>query len=178
MPQLDCAGVWWRRLLFYAIIGFLVIFLSGPVIGILAALFSVALAVVGLILPFVLLGLLIWLPLRWISRRPTPRWAEAGRTTGRFCRGVMHVPLHASYRAASVCRATGERVSRTGRFIATVVTEVVCGALVGGLLGYLSGFRPQGPPYPTVVLAMTLGGLLGVLLAVCRCRSEHELSAP
>ena len=60
--------------------------------------------------------------------------------------------------------------------LGTVVTEVFCGSLVGALLGWLCGLPPLGPTFQSVLVTTILGGLLGMFLAVCRCRSERELS--
>ena len=44
MQQSGCPRAWWRRLLFFAVIGFVVMVAGGPIVGVLAALFSIAIA--------------------------------------------------------------------------------------------------------------------------------------
>ena len=70
-----------RQFVFLAVIGAAFLFLIGPAIVVVAFVFSIVLMVVSFVLPFALIGVLVWVPLRLM--RDGPRGLE-GRAPGRL----------------------------------------------------------------------------------------------
>jgi hypothetical protein len=67
----------------------------------------------------------------------------------------------------------GQSLRAAGRTFRTFALETSSGAVVGGLLGFLSNLdRAHSNPPPAVLVGMALGGLVGVLVAISRLRAS------
>src|SRR5713226_3279426 len=71
-----------RKVALLTLLGVLVVFLIGPV-----------LTVVGVILPFALVGFLVWLPFRLFVQRKEVNWSGLPVKAGRLVRSVLTLPL-------------------------------------------------------------------------------------
>ena len=84
------------KLAYLALIGFVAILLSGPIIAVISALFSLAVALLSVLVPFALIGVLIWLPWRLCVKGR----AAALEDVTRAGRKVCAVPLFLGKRSA------------------------------------------------------------------------------
>lgn len=90
-----------RKIAFLAVVGFLVLTLTGPVIALVAAILSVIIAIVSVVLPFALIGFLVWTAFELVfgdRHLVLHRIRETGRA---FYQGVVAGPLRAG---AQSCR--------------------------------------------------------------------------
>jgi hypothetical protein len=151
-----------RKLFLWAGLGFFGILFVGPVVAVVAA-----------VLPFVLLGFLIWLPIHLVSAGPDSRaWPSLGRAR-QECRRTAAALYRASAAVAEGCRP-GETLRAAGRVLGTVLLEAFCGAAVGAVLGLLSDLdRAHNDPPPAAVVGALLGAAVGVLVGLSRLRAAQ-----
>src|SRR5437660_7669120 len=71
-----------RKIALFTVVGFLAVFLIGPV-----------LTLVGVILPFALVGFLIWLPFRLLVQRREIHWRGLPEQAGRTLRTILSIPV-------------------------------------------------------------------------------------
>src|SRR5438105_7257541 len=90
------------KLSYFALLGFLAILLVGPVLGVIAAIISVAFSVIAAVLPFALLGLLLWIVVSFTSGHRTT-WGEIRHAGESTYRSTLERPMNHCARA---CRAT------------------------------------------------------------------------
>jgi hypothetical protein len=167
-----CPGELIRRIGFFALIGFAVLFLSAPVIAVISAVLSLILAVLTLVVPFALIGLLVWIPLRGFSKGAGAAWKDL-HLTGEMVRGTVNAALHLSTHVTGRMIRFGntlrEILQEKASFIGAVLLEILCGALVGAVLGALPGL-PYQPNYVVIACCTAIGAMLGILVAISRVR--------
>src|SRR5689334_21591119 len=71
-----------RKVALLTVVGFLVVFLIGP-----------ALTLIGVVLPFALVGFLVWLPFRLLVQKRQINWSGVPRRAGEAVRTVLSLPL-------------------------------------------------------------------------------------
>src|SRR5581483_11290305 len=71
-----------RKIVLFTILGFLAIILIGPV-----------LTVLGVILPFALVGFLMWLPFRLLVQRKEINWSGLPERAGHAARTLITLPF-------------------------------------------------------------------------------------
>jgi hypothetical protein len=123
------------------------------------------LALVAAVLPFAFLGFVIWLPLHLLSHSGRcQQWPPVEQARQR-CLRVRDAVLRATYRV-------GESLQQAGRRLGAFVQEGFSGAAVGGVLALVRD--PEHAPSALTVLAgVTLGGLLGILVALSHLRQAR-----
>src|SRR5438132_1040869 len=104
-----------RKVALFTLVGFLAVFLIGPV-----------LTVLGLVLPFALVGFLVWLPFRLLVQKREINWSGLPQKAGQILRTVLSIPVRIVATVLSI-------PIRIVAFIASAVIGLL--RLVGGLLG-------------------------------------------
>jgi hypothetical protein len=132
-----------RKFGYFAFMGFAALLLAGPLIGIVVALFSLFVAMISLLAPFAVIGLLVWVPIRVLSGSPRKAWTEARQAGGTLWNSVLKPPLARGKRicswAGGAFGSTRDRAEQVGGML----VETICGAAVGALLGIAAGIGSQ-----------------------------------
>jgi hypothetical protein len=170
--EIQSTGSVFRKIALLVLIGFGVVFLSGPIVAVLSVVLSFA-AVLGV---FALIGFLVWLPFRMLLVGKDATIANvhevaaaAGRDFGRFGRGVAQVlafPVRVLTgilgAALQVTWFAGKTAFTTVRFVTGMAFLAVFGALLGALCGlWMSNVHHQ-----DVESTMIMNTLVGAGLAV------------
>ena len=176
-----------RKVGLLAMIGFGVVMLSGPIL----ALLSVALSFALVLLPFVAVGLLVWLPFRylWRGREVTIQDVHeirqnVGTATGgiwrAFGRTITFLPRMAGRLVAfvfSLAWGILRLVLSTTRVLIEMSMVTLTGAFIGVAAGILSG-QDLAVAIPTNAVA---GGLIGAgagLVMLIRERRTVAVRSP
>jgi hypothetical protein len=147
-----------RRAFWFAVLGMAAVVLSGPI-----------LAIVGILLPFALIGALVWLAWWGLGRcrdlalvvRRRSGWARQPAEEV-LQQGLLH------------CRQAGSAVRERGRWLGVKVAtftraakrttvEVTCAALLGALVAWWA----VGTSGTALALGALAGALLGLLAPAC-----------
>jgi hypothetical protein len=160
--------VFLRKFALLALVGFLVVLLVGPVLGILGIMFG-----------FAVVGLLFWIPVRAFLLGQPPDWASY-RDLTRKCRGAVFVRFcHAWRRGHDVlghAQEVSQRAWATGCYVANILREIICGMLVGALIGWMHGSPSGWPVEQSVVLGIMAGAAIGVLVGIASRRPVRQVS--
>ncbi len=114
-----------RKIAFFALVGFAVIFLTGPVVAMLSFIISAGLFVLFFLLPFALLGLMVWLPIRLICGKGRNARRDLWRT-GRFVgRAAVVMPARACGQVYTRTLGLGERLHQLTHFIGRIFVETI-----------------------------------------------------
>ena len=162
-----------RKIGFFALVGFAVIFLTGPVVAVLSFIISASLFVFFFLLPFAVLGLMVWLPIRLVFGKAQAARRDLWRTGQFVGRAAIAVPARTCGHLCSRARGAGERMRQLTSFIGTIFVETVSGALVGALLGSIAGFQTQAW-HIAVPAGAVIGTGLGVIVGASRIRRPAE----
>jgi hypothetical protein len=162
-----------RKLLFLALFGFLAVILAGPVLAILSILASLIISVVAIVLPFALIGLLVWLPFQALVLGRQIHWHKIGQAGGVLFRGAFHALGQVVGGGFRLLGAIGSKVKAVALFFSRIVLDVVGGALVGGVLGVIGG-QLHGDVEGRVPVAMLIGAGVGVVIALARLTERSK----
>ncbi len=179
------------KLAFLTFLGFAVIMLTGPVLGLLGVVVGLGVAVLSVILPFAFVGFLIWLPFylfdQWRrSQNPVGRQWQAqhpGKRMAQFQQMGQHPgmgqqqqqmwsPLArrcggAVRQTADAARAAGEQCCAFGHALGGIFLETVCGAATLGILAaFVATELPHRQMENYVVVGILLGSLFGFLIGL------------
>jgi hypothetical protein len=172
-------GSFVRKVFWLAALGFGVLFLSGPVIAIVSLVLGLFLSIASVLFPFVLLGLIFWLPIRAIAGGKNVSWTDVQSRATTIWRRSFVVPVRT---ANGVCRGAvtrfhgaGERIRSGAQSLGAFFVEVFCGAAVGALFGLIACLDHPRPEYLTY--AGSAGAVLGIGVGLSRFRAwRSELS--
>ena len=178
------------RLLCLAILGFLVVVMIGPLLAVLSAVISVILSVAAVVLgvgvallPFALIGLLVWGVYQAAapgheSARSTfkQRFKDFARTFARFtkvtCRRAFQATRWTAVKGWSCLAVAGRGVRQSmqairqatagrGRTAARLALEMACGAILAtGVCLAISNGAPEAVPVG-ILAGSILGGAIG-----------------
>jgi hypothetical protein len=192
------------KVAFLAFLGFAVVMLSGPSLALLGIAVGMTVAVVSVVLPFALIGLLIWLPFYLFDqarrRRLTARqWQQQSLRRG------LHEPMAGQWQQQSqqggqgqqqcqqqssppVIRQIPRRVEKSaastwndcchaGRTVGGILMETLCGAAVLGILaGFVASEMPRREMGGYIFVGTALGALFGFLIGLANYgQSRHSL---
>jgi hypothetical protein len=178
-----------RRVFLLALLGLVAVVLVGPVI----ALVSVALSLVLVVLPFAVIGFVVWTlvqiavggkHLAWHNLREQGRaLQETVRQIVRLSAQVLHAPLRLvkaiGLRAGDVAGGVWQLAKSGTRLVGEILVITATGFLVGGGVDLVFGPAKQDPGLPVPLNAL-LGGALGCLAGVAmivlekRAQSRRE----
>jgi hypothetical protein len=151
-----------RKAAIMTAIGFLVIVLAGPIIGL-----------IGTLLPFLIVGFLVWLVVRMVILGPI----VVGRFIGRTVRGIVSLilagPRWVFRRVRGGVRLVGSGVGRVSGFARGIFWETLCGGAVGAMLGMIGGMNHQDAEF-RVPIGAAIGASIGLLAAATRSRAPRE----
>ena len=169
-------GCFIRKVFWLAALGFGVLFLSGPVIGIVCSILAVVLAIASVLFPFVILGLIVGLPLRAILRGKQVAWSDVHQGAGKVWKTTFVAPVNT---ASDVCRGAvtrfhgaGERIKTGAQSLGAFFVEVISGAAVGTLFGLIASLEHPRTDY--LVYAGSAGAVMGIGVGLSRFRSWQE----
>jgi hypothetical protein len=163
-----------RKVAIFTAVGFLVVFLIGPV-----------LTVLGLILPFALVGFLVWLPIRLLVQRKEINWSGLPEKTGQIVRRVLAIPVRIGSAIVSIpFRIIGFLLSGVVGLIRLVggvlgfalrlIIPTVAGAFLFAILGAIGGMNHQDAEF-RVPAAALIGAAIGALYGVFRTREVQKV---
>jgi hypothetical protein len=160
MERLQGAGNVVRKIAIITLTGFLIVVLSGPV-----------LTLAGVLLPFALVGLLVWIPVQGFLTWKHGGWdavAAAGKRTGGY---VFAVPMWILSRVFGAVRWVFATVFGTVGFVLGLIFPVVAGAIGGAILGAIGGMEHQDAEF-RIPAGLIIGALVGLLAGTLRFSSR------
>ncbi|HEV3116903.1 MAG TPA: hypothetical protein VGY58_07625 [Gemmataceae bacterium] len=162
-----------RKILFFALMGVAVVFLTGPVVAVISFVVSAGLFVFFFLLPFALLGFLIWLPIRLICGRGASARKTLVRTTQIMGHAAFVMPARTCGHLQARARTLGDRIHALTSFIGAVFVEAASGALVGAMVGAIAGWQ-TGVLSVSIPAGAVIGLGLGVIVGTSRLRQTPE----
>jgi hypothetical protein len=171
VPPYQSPGAGVRHVLFLALLGLAVVFLSGPVIALASIVLSVVLTLGVLVLVFALIGLLVWAPAYFLyagREAAGERIGAMGRSLGQTVRRLLHVGTQAVVLpvrfAARLFRGGLYTAKVAGQFVGEVALVGLTGAAIGAALGLtLSAASNQSPAELVPINAAVGGGIASVV---------------
>jgi hypothetical protein len=171
MPSVPHATTGLRQILLLALLGFGVLFLSGPIIAVASVVLSLVLAAAAIVLTFALIGFVVWAPIYFVyagHEAASEKIGNMGRAVGNTLRRLGHVGRRAveipAYFVARVYRGGLHVTKVTGRFVGEVVMLGVGGAALGAVLGLVFSMMSSQSLGTNVTLNAVAGG--GIAAAV------------
>jgi hypothetical protein len=168
-------GCFIRKVFWFAALGFGVLFLSGPVIGIVCSILAVVLAIASVLFPFVIVGLIVGLPVRAILRGKQVAWSDVHQGAEKVWKTAFVAPVAT---ASDVCRGAvtrfhgaGDRIKTGAQSLGAFFVEVISGAAVGTLLGLIASPSLEHPRPDYLVYAGSAGAVMGFGVGLSRFRS-------
>jgi hypothetical protein len=151
-----------RKIAVMALIGFLVLTLGGP-----------ALALLGVLLPFILVGFLVWFVVRAAILGPLVVGRLIGRTVRRVAYTVIAVPLWLGRQVGSGLRLTGRMVAGA----ASILIPTAAGAVAGAALGALGGMQFHDADVRVPAGAL-IGASIGLVAVLWRSKPATQVAMP
>ncbi|HEV3085537.1 MAG TPA: hypothetical protein VGY66_37635 [Gemmataceae bacterium] len=149
-----------RKAAIITLVGFLVITLAGPL-----------LTIAGVLLPFALVGLLVWIPFRGIMMWKQGGWSAVGDTVKRGLGRMVAIPAWIVARAfGAVAFVLGSAFSLVG-FVLGLILPVLLGTVGGAVLGLIGGMEHQDADFRVPAGAL-IGAVVGLLAGALRSRSK------
>jgi hypothetical protein len=159
---------------YLVLIGFLTLLFIGPIIALVTAAISLAVTVFSVFLPFALIGLLVWVPYHLFTHGGEATWQR----TCELAHGAKDAALAVPRR---LCGGAWSRVCTLGsaardfnraalRVLGIFLLEAVCGALIGGLLGFLAAADLPGRREWYILAGAGFGLAVGAIVAISRLK--------
>lgn len=152
-----------RKVALLTVVGFLVVFLIGP-----------ALTLIGVVLPFALVGFLVWLPFRLVVQRRRIDWSGVPRRAGEAVRTIVTLPLRIVAFVASVLFGLLRLVGGVIGFALRILVPTVAGALLFAVLGAIGGVTHQDAEF-RIPAAALIGAAIGLLYAMFKTREVRKV---
>jgi hypothetical protein len=152
-----------RKVALLTLLGFLVVFLTGPV-----------LTVLGVILPFALVGLLVWLPFRLFVQRRAINWSSLPGKAGQVLREVLAIPVQIVGFVFTAIAALLRLVVGAIGLGLRILLPAVAGALLFGVLGAIGGATHQDAEF-RIPAAILIGAGLGALYGAFKTRKVEKV---
>ena len=152
-----------RKVGLLTLLGFLIVFLIGPVLTLL-----------GVILPFALVGFLVWLPFRLFVQKREVNWSGLPRRTGQVIRTVLTIPLRLGGFAVSAIVGLLRLVGSVLGYALRITIPALAGALLFALLGAIGGVTHQDAEF-RIPAAALIGAGIGALYGAVRTRETKKV---
>jgi hypothetical protein len=163
MERLQGAGPILRKAAIITLIGFLAITLAGPV-----------LSLVGVLLPFTLVGLLVWIPYRLFIIGKQGGWSAIRQRTGHVLGTALAVPGRI---VAHLVRGLGWVLGLIFGLIGLVLRltlPTILGTILGGALGIIGGIEHNDVLFRAPAGAL-IGAAVGLLAGALRGRRTRTV---
>ena len=142
-------------------------------LAVLSIVISAGFFVFFFLLPFALIGLMVWLPIRAFHGKGACVRQDLVNT-GKFVgRAAFVMPARTCGQICSRARGLGDRIHNATCFIGSIFVETVSGALVGALLGAIAGSQTQAW-HLSIPAGAVIGTGLGVIVGASRARQPRE----
>jgi hypothetical protein len=176
VPLYQPPGSGLRHLVFLAIFGLAVVFLSGPVIALASIVLSIVLTLGSLLLVFAAIGFVVWAPAYFLYAGREAA-GERIRGMGRSIGGTLHHLAHIGKQAVVLPARFTARLFRggmytakvTGQFVGEVLIVGLTGTAIGAALGLTIAAMNSQNPAETIPFNAAVGGgiasVVGVALA-------------
>src|SRR6516165_4561118 len=132
MNKVESAGQILRKVIIFTLVGFLVVVLSGPVLTLL-----------GVLLPFALVGFLVWIPFQGYRLWRKGGWPSVRQAGAKAVRTVVAVPVWLISRAAAAVFGLVRLVFGFLGFVLGLAFPTLAGAILGATLGLIGGIEHQ-----------------------------------
>jgi hypothetical protein len=152
-----------RKVGFLTLLGFLIVFLIGPVLTLL-----------GVILPFALVGFLVWLPFRLFVQKREVNWSGLPRRAGQVIRTVLTIPLRVGGFIVSAIVGLLRLVGSVIGYALRITIPALAGALLFALLGAIGGVTHQDAEF-RIPAAALIGAGIGALYGAFRTREVKKV---
>ncbi|HEV3261121.1 MAG TPA: hypothetical protein VG013_29990 [Gemmataceae bacterium] len=157
MERLENTATVVRKLAFLTLLGFLVVVLSPAIV-----------MVLSFVVPFALIGFLVWGGFQLLVHGRQVAWQRTRAFGGGLVAvlgGLVAAPGRVFGAARSVGRFAWQKASGLGRFVGSILFQMLGGALVGGVLGVLGGLHYH-DGHVRVPVGILGGALVGLVAAV------------
>src|SRR5262249_14459341 len=164
MENVQCStGNIVRKAALMTLVGFLVVILSGPI-----------LAVLGVLLPFAVVGFLVWVPFRLLVVAKHGGWPAVRDTTTKTVRAVVRIPLWAATHLVSGLRfVLGTAFGLIG-FLAGIILPTLAGGFLGAVLGAVGGMQHNDADF-RIPAGAAIGASIGLLAGAWRSKPEKRV---
>jgi hypothetical protein len=167
-----CRG--FGQLCSWAAFGFLALLLIGPAVALVSALLAVVVSILAVMLPFVVVGFMVWGGYQIVSHTPRSAWNNI-RQAGKDLAKVMLVTPFKVCKGAcigtvNVAKATVRRSWYALGVIGRILLDAVCGGAVGALLGSITLSDNPQESVRIIIIATVLGALTGAVIRVSQTR--------
>jgi hypothetical protein len=152
-----------RKMALLTLVGFLVVFLIGPVI-----------TVIGIVLPFALVGFLVWLPFRVFIQRKQINWSGLPEKAGRAVRTVLMFPVRVVAFIVSAVLGLLRLVGGVLGFALRILIPAIAGALLFAVLGAIGGVTHADAEF-RVPAAALIGAAIGALYGAFRTKEVKKV---
>jgi len=163
MESLQSTGDIVRKVALLTLVGFLVVFLIGPVLTLL-----------GVILPFALVGFLVWLPFRLFVQRRQVNWSGLPEKAGRAVRSVLAFPIRVVAFVLSTAKGLLRLVGGVIGFALRIIIPALAGAFLFALLGAIGGVTHKDAEF-RIPAAALIGAGIGALYGAFRTREVSKV---
>ena len=152
-----------RKVGLLTLLGFLIVFLIGP-----------ALTLLGVLLPFALVGFLVWLPFRLFVQKRDVNWSGIPRKAGQTIRTVLTLPIRVGAFILSAFTGLLRLVGGVIGYALRIILPAVAGAFLFALLGAIGGVAHQDAEFRIPAAAM-IGAGIGALYGAFKTRTPTKV---
>src|SRR5713101_5481319 len=163
MKNIEGAAEVLRKVFIFTLVGFLVVVLAGPL-----------LTVLGVLLPFALVGFLVWLPFQGFRLWRQGGWPSIRHAFGRAVRTVFAIPVWLISRVAGGALWLVRGVFGLIGFVLGIAFPTVAGAFLGAVLGLIGGVEHHDAEV-RIPAGAAIGGGIGFLAGATRSRQRVKI---
>jgi len=184
MSSRCCPGHVLGRIGYFALIGLLAILLAGPVLGLLSVLVSIALAIFSaaltvfiVLVPFIIVGFVVMAPIEGALTGKPIEWSRLGDMCKGLWRHIWSLTWWSWKKLIGCLHFLRRKMAALLIYVRVVFWEAVCGALVGAFLGGMVALHDLDKP--EILIGAFIGAVLGAVVATSRLElQEPALSSP
>jgi hypothetical protein len=163
MESLKAATPVLRRIAIITLVGFLVVMLAGPV-----------LTLAGALVPFALVGVLVYIPYRLVMLGREGGMAAVGRAVGKGVRSVAAVPVWIVSRVLGLVSMVLGTIWGLITFLLRLILPTLAGAIGGGVLGAIGAMEFEDAEV-RIPAGIVIGAAVGLLAGALRSRSVKRV---